>query len=60
MDGNISLFISCCIDKPDFDSQTKYKLTTEFKDFLPKPVLDDKFIGDLKKSSFIKELLKEV
>ena len=35
IDTRISFLVSCCIDKPEFDSQTKHNLKTDASKFDP-------------------------
>lgn len=48
--NNLWVFVNCLIPDPAFDSQTKERLTTAFKDFDAKFELSDKFIEKLCKS----------
>lgn len=44
---NLTLFLSCAITNPSFDSQTKENLTTKVANFGSKVVVGNKFITDL-------------
>lgn len=56
---NILLFIVCTIDKPEFSSQTKTKLTTLSSKFKYKCELSDNFIKNISKLELAKNILME-
>ena len=55
---NLSLFINCIIEDPDFGSQTKDMLKTKSSDFTVKCELDDKFIKKICKTGLLEDIVQ--
>lgn len=55
---NLTLFINCVIEDPDFGSQSKDMLTTKVSEFNVKCEIDDKFITKLCKTGLMDEIVK--
>ena len=55
---NITVFIDCIIENPDFSSKTKEEMTRKVKDFGSKCEINDKFVQQVIKTGLLDEVIE--